>query len=270
MSTILTTIFQAIVGVGSKLLFAGIVFAVGALLIKLALRALENSKLYAKIDAETRSFLHGAIKLALYIVLVITVVPILGIEIASIITVLATAGAAISLALQGSLSNFAGGIMLIFLKPFKIGDFIEADGRSGTVKEISMFYTVLNTGDNKRVLIPNGTLMSATIVNYSTEANRRVDMVFTVAYGTDPDRVTALLLDVIHADARVLQDPASFARMTAENDSSLGFTLRVWTASGDYWNVYHDTLLAVHNRMCAEGIEIPFPQLDVHVDGKLS
>lgn len=266
MDFILNTILPAMVAIGSKLLFAIIVFIIGSLLIKLVLRSLDKSKAYARVDAETRSFLNSFLKIALYIVLVITIVPILGIEVASIITVLATAGAAIGLALQGSLSNLAGGIMLVFLKPFKIGDFIEAAGQSGVVKEISIFYTVLNTGDNKRVLIPNGTLMGSNIVDYSTEANRRVDMTFTVAYGTDPDRVTNLLLDVVSKDERVFKDPAPFARMTAQNDSSLGFTLRVWAASGDYWNVYHDTLLAVHNRMCAEGIEIPFPQLDVHLD----
>lgn len=266
MPAILTTILSAVVTIGTKLLFAILVFVVGSLLIRLALRTLEKSKAYARVDAETRSFLNSFVKVALYIVLIITIVPILGIEIASIITVLATAGAAIGLALQGSLSNLAGGIMLVFLKPFKIGDFIEAAGQSGVVKEISLFYTVLNTGDNKRVLIPNGTLMGSNIVDYSTEATRRVDLTFTVAYGTDPARVTNLLLDVVSKDERIFKDPAPFAKLTAQNDSSLGFTLRVWAASGDYWNVYHDTLLAVHNRMCAEGIEIPFPQLDVHLD----
>ena len=266
MPAILTTILSAMVAIGSKLLFAILVLVVGSLLIKLVLRSLDKSKAYAKVDAETRSFLNSFVKIALYIVLIITIVPILGIEIASIITVLATAGAAIGLALQGSLSNLAGGIMLVFLKPFKIGDFIEAAGQSGVVREITIFYTVMTTPDNKRVLIPNGSLMGSNIVNYSTEDTRRVDLTFTVAYGTDPKRVTDLLLDVAAKDERIFKDPAPFARLTSQNDSSLGFTLRVWAESGNYWNVYHDTLLTVHNRMCAEGIEIPFPQLDVHLD----
>ncbi len=268
MPVILTTILNAVISIGTKLLFALIVFAVGMLLIKLLLRTIEKSKAYARVDAEMRSFLNSFIKVALYIILAVAIVPILGIEIASIITVLATAGAAIGLALQGSLSNLAGGIMLVFVKPFKIGHFIEAAGQTGTVKEISIFYTVLNTPDNKRVLIPNGALMSSTIVDYSSEETRRVDLTFSVAYGTDPDRVTALLLERASADSRVKQDPAPFARLTAQNDSSLDFTLRVWVDSAAYWDVYHDLLLAVHNRLGEEGIEIPFPQLDVHVTGK--
>ncbi len=266
MPAILSTILSAAISIGSKLLWAAIVFVVGSLLIKLLLKTLARSKAYARIDLEMRSFLDSFIRIALYIILIITIVPILGIEIASIITVLATAGAAVGLALQGSLSNLAGGIMLVFLKPFRIGDFIEAAGQSGVVREITIFYTVLTTGDNKRVMIPNGTLMGAAIVNYSAEELRRVDMGFTVAYGTDPDRVNALLLEAAEADSRVRRDPAPFARMTAQNDSSLGFTLRVWVESGKYWDVYHDLLHDIHNRLIAAEIEIPFPQLDVHLD----
>lgn len=261
-----STILAAVVSIGSKLLWAAIVLVVGVLLIKLVLRIWGRSKAYSRIDPEMRSFLDSFIKIALYVVLVVTVVPILGIEIASIITVLATAGAAIGLALQGSLSNLAGGIMLVFLKPFHIGDFIEAAGQSGVVREITIFYTILTTADNKRVMIPNGSLMGAAIVNYSAEELRRVDMTFTAAYGTDPDRVIALLREAAEADERVRRDPAPFARFTAQNDSSLGFTLRVWVESGKYWDVYHDLLQVIHNRMVAEGIEIPFPQLDVHLD----
>ena len=213
MPAILSTILTAAVGIGTKLLWAAIVFVVGSLLIKFLLRVIGRSKAYARIDLEMRSFLDSFIRIALYVVLIVAIVPILGIEIASIITVLAAAGAAIGLALQGSLSNFAGGIMLVFLKPFRIGDFIEAAGQSGVVREITIFYTVLTTGDNKRVMIPNGTLMGAAIVNYSAEELRRVDMSFTAAYGTDPDRVTALLLEAAEADSRVRRDPAPFARM---------------------------------------------------------
>lgn len=233
MPKIFTTILTAAVNIGSKLLFAIIVFVVGMLLIKLLLRAIENSKLYAHIDPETRSYLHSFLKAVLYIVLVVAIVPILGIEIASIITILATAGAAIGLALQGSLSNLAGGIMLVFLKPFKLGDFIEAVGQSGTVKEISLFYTILNTPDNKRVLIPNGTLMGTNIVDYSSEADRRVDLTFSVAYGTNPGQVTSLLLETASADPRVRKDPEPFARLTKQNESSLDFTLRVWAPSAN-------------------------------------
>ena len=266
MPVVLSTILSALVSVGSKLLWAAIVFVAGMLLIKLVLKLWGKSKAYGRIDPEMRSFLNSFIKIALYVVLVVTVIPILGIEIASIITVLATAGAAIGLALQGSLSNLAGGIMLVFLKPFHIGDFIEAAGQSGVVREITIFYTVLTTVDNKRVMVPNGSLMGSAIVNYSAEELRRVDLTFAVAYGTDPDQVNALLLEAAEADERVRQDPSPFARLTAQNDSSLGFTLRVWVESGKYWDVYHDLLHDVHNRMIAANIEIPFPQLDVHLD----
>lgn len=265
MPAILSTILAAAVSIGSKLLFAIIVLLVGHLLIKLLVKTIGRSKAYAHIDPEMRSFLDSLLKTALYIVLIITVVPILGIEIASIITVLATAGAAIGLALQGSLSNLAGGIMLVFLKPFKIGDFIEAAGNSGTVRAINIFYTVLTTADNKRVMIPNGALTGSPIVNYSAEELRRVDFTFGVAYGTDVERVKAILLELAEADARVRRDPAPFARLSAQNESSIDFTLRVWTGSGDYWGVYFDLLQAVHNRLMEEGIEIPFPQVDVHV-----
>ena len=249
---------------GGKLILALIVLILGFWLVRVLVRLLGKSKLMKK-DPTVAKFLSGAIKISLNTLVIVSVIGILGVPMSSVIAVIASAGVAIGLALQGALSNFAGGIMILLFRPFRIGDFIEAGGFSGTVGEIGIFYTVLTTTDNRVVTIPNGTITGASVVNYSVNDTRRVELTVSVAYGSDVGRVRSLLTEEASRQTGVLPDPAPFVRLSKQNDSSLDFTVRVWTKKEDYWNVRFDLLEAIQNRLTAEGVEIPFPQLDVHM-----
>ena len=265
-------IFSAIIGFlstfGLKLLWALLVFAVGYKSVKLFIRWFKKSSKLDHMDLGLRSFLSSFLGIALYAVLAIVVATILGIPATSFITILASCGVAIGLALQGSLSNVAGGIMILLFKPFKIGDFIEVAGESGTVKEITIVYTVLKTGDNKIVTLPNGSLTNSTIKNYSKEALRRVDFTFGVSYASDIGKVKAIIEDILASHPKALQEPAPFVRLSSHGDSALTFTARVWCNNADYWDVYFDVTEKVKEEFDKNGIEIPYPQLDVHVDNK--
>ena len=250
---------------GKRLLISLIVLIIGRLLIKWVHKLMTKSKFAEKNDKTVTTVLSHFISAALYVLLVVIIIGILGIPTASVITVIASAGVAIGLALQGALSNIAGGIMILVLRPFRVGDFIEVAGRSGSVTDIGIFYTTLTTGDHKVITIPNGTVMASEIVNTSVKDTRRVDLVFGVAYGSDVDKVKSILLEEAGKHPLTLDDPAPFARLTAQNESSLDFTLRVWVNAKDYWTVNFDLLENLNARFEAEGIEIPFNTLDVHV-----
>ena len=250
---------------GGKLLISLIVLVVGRLIIKWVAKLLTKSKFAEKNDKTVTTVLSHFVTTALYVLLVVIIIGILGIPTASVITVIASAGVAIGLALQGALSNIAGGIMILVLRPFRVGDFIEVTGRSGSVTDVGIFYTTLTTGDNKVITIPNGTVMANEIVNTSVKDTRRVDLVFGVAYGTDVDKVRSILLEEANKHPLTLDTPAPFARLTAQSESSLDFTLRVWVNAKDYWTVNFDLLETLNNRFEKEGIEIPFNTLDVHV-----
>lgn len=252
--------------VAGKLIAAILAFIVGKIVVKAIMKAIKKSKFIEKSETTVAHFFINFLNIALNIVLVVIVIGILGIPMASVITVIASAGVAVGLALQGSLSNLAGGIMILVFKPFKIDNFVEVAGCSGTVLDIGIFYTVLKTPDNKEITIPNGTVMGSTITNYSVHDTRRVDFTFSVAYGTDVEKVKTVLLNEADKHTLVLKDPAPFARLSVQNASSLDFVLRVWVNSGDYWTVNFDLLEAINARFVAEGIEIPFNQLDVHID----
>jgi small conductance mechanosensitive channel len=176
---------------------------------------------------------------------------------------LASAGVAIGLALQGALSNLAGGLMILFFKPFKVGDMIEADGHSGVVLGITVFYTILTTVDNKRITLPNGKLTNTSVVNYSSEKTRRVDFVFSVDYESDVDKVKTILMDVISKNELILDDPAPVARLKKHNDSSLDFAVWVWCEGKDYWHVFFDMNENVKKAFDKNGIDIPYPHLEI-------
>ncbi len=265
MEQFLTTVITWATDFGLKLLAAVLVLIVGRILIKWIIKLLNKSRFAKKNDATVVRVVLNFASAGLYVLLFVTIIAILGVPMASMVAVIASAGVAIGLALQGALSNLAGGIMIMILRPFHIGDFVEMAGQSGTVKDVGVFYTVLNTGDNKVITIPNGTVMGAEIVNYSINPTRRVDLVFNVAYGTDVSRVRSILLDEAEKHDLTLTEPAPFARLTKQSESSLDFTLRVWVNASDYWTVNFDLLENINNRFAAEGIEIPFNQLDVHV-----
>lgn len=251
---------------GLKILEAIIILIVGLKLTKWLKKWLKNSPKLHKLDTSLRSFLSSFAGIVLYVLLIVTIAMILDIPATSFITVLASCGVAIGLALQGSLSNFAGGLMILLFKPFKVGDFINAAGESGTVTDISVVYTILLTPDNKHVTIPNGSLMNAVIENYSTENLRRVDMTFSTAYNCDIDKTKAVIESVIAAHELALKDPAPFVRLSEHGDSALTYVARVWCKNSDYWNVHFDIMEGVKKAFDENGIEIPFPQLDIHVD----
>ena len=197
--------------------------------------------------------------------LLISVASMVGIATTSFVAVLGAAGLAIGLALQGSLSNFAGGVLILIFKPFKVGDLIEGGGHLGVVKEIQIFNTILTTADNRRVIIPNGVLSNNSLININVEPTRRVDFVFGIGYGDDIKKTKEILQRLADADSRVLKDPAPTIVLSELADSSVNFTVRLWVNTADYWGVYFDTHEAVKVAFDAEGISIPFPQQDVHM-----
>lgn len=251
--------------VGLKLLISIVIFVVCRLIIKAIVKTLRTGKASQKMEPTVAHFLANFVNIVLHIILTVTIVAIMGVPMASVIAAIASAGVAIGLALQGALSNFAGGIMILLFHPFRVGDFIEVNGFSGTVSDIDVFYTFLKTGDNKAVTVPNGSIMSNSVVNYSVNGTRRVDLDIGVAYGSDIDRVKAILLDEGSKHELVLSDPAPFCRLSEQGESSLNFTLRLWTENANYWQVRFDVLESVHKRLEAEGVEVPFPQVDVHM-----
>lgn len=253
---------------GLKLLAAIVLVVVGLKGIKWLRKWIRTSEKLNKIDNSLRSFMISFSSVVLYIVLFITVAVILGIPTTSFITMLASCGVAIGLALQGSLSNFAGGIMILLFKPFKVGDYIDAAGESGTVTEISVVYTELLTVDNKRIIIPNGTITNSVIENYSAENIRRVDFTFNTAYDSDIDKVKKIITEILESHTKALKNPECFVRLSAHNDSALTYTARVWCKTDDYWDVNFDVIESVKKAFDENGIQIPYNQLDVHIDNK--
>ncbi len=256
------------VSIAGKLIVALVVLFVGKLFIRLVLRMMRRSRALKKADVAVSRFLTSFIKMMLNIILVVIIIGVLGVPMSSVVAILTAAAAAIGLALQGALGNLAGGIMILIFHPFHLDDFIDAGGYSGTVTDIGVFYTVLKTPDNKEITIPNGTIMAQPVTNFSAFDTRRLDINFTVAYGTDLEKVRAALLETAAAHPLVLQEPAPFARLTAHEDSALKFTLRVWVKRADYWTANFDLIEQVNQRFAADGIQIPFNQLDVHVIAK--
>lgn len=250
---------------GAKIILALVVLLVGKLVIRVLMRFIRRSRAMKRADVAVSRFLVNFFKIAFDVILIVMVVSILGVPMTSIVAVLTAAAAAIGLAMQGALGNFAGGIMILIFHPFRLDDFIDAGGFSGTVMDIGIFYTVLKTPDNREITIPNGSIMSQAIINLSAHSTRRLDLQFTVAYGTDIDKVRAALIETAEANRLVLPDPAPFARLTSNEESALKFTLRVWVKRTDYWTANFDLIEQVNRRFAADGIRIPFNQLDVHV-----
>lgn len=250
---------------GWTLVKALLVFVIGRFLIGLINQFVKRVLLKRNIDPSIKTFVGSLVHITLMVLLVVSVVGALGVQTASFAALLASAGVAIGMALSGNLSNFAGGLIILIFKPYKVGDFIEALNMSGTVKEIQIFHTVLTTGDNKVIYIPNGSLSSNAVINYSNQQQRRVDWTFGVEYGTDYAKVKGVLEDILEKDERILQEPAApFIAMSQLADSSVNYVVRVWVKSADYWDVYFDITRIVYERFNAEGIGFPFPQLTIH------
>lgn len=248
-----------------KVALAAVVLLVGFWLIKKVLGLLDAAMLRKDVEPTLKNFLLSLSGVLLKALLIISAASMVGIETTSFIAILGAAGLAVGLALQGSLANFAGGVLLLLFKPYKVGDFIETQGHAGTVKSIQIFTTVLKTPDNKTIIIPNGPIANSSLTNFSTETTRRVDMVFGIGYGDDIDKAKSILGRVIDQDARILKDPAAAVLLSELADSSVNFSVRVWVNAADYWGVYFDMHESVKKAFDAEGVSIPFPQQDVHM-----
>ncbi|MBO5961289.1 MAG: mechanosensitive ion channel, partial [Paludibacteraceae bacterium] len=249
---------------GKSILIAILIYFIGRYLIKLVDKMLVKVMTRRKFLPEVQTFLSSVVHIALTILLVISIVGALGVETTSFAALLASAGVAIGMALSGQLQNFAGGVIILLLRPYKIGDYVEAGGVAGTVKAIQIFNTVLTTPDNKIITVPNGSISNGVLVNYSQMDTRRVDWTFGVEYGSDVEKVKACVNRILAADTRVLKDPAVFIALGALADSSVNLTVRAWVNSGDYWDVFFDVNQKVYEQFKAEGNEYPFPQLTVH------
>ena len=250
---------------GINIFFALAIFIVGRWLVKGVTKLLKKLLEKSKMDAILINFVTSIISTLLLLFAVIAALDQLGVNTTSLIAVLGAAGLAVGLALQGSLQNFAAGVMLIVFRPFKTGDFVEAGGTMGVIESISIFTTIMRTGDNREVIVPNGAIFNGTITNYSARATRRIDMVFGIGYGDDIKKAKEIMEQVIAADERVLKDPAPLIAVAELGDSSVNFNVRPWVNTGDYWNVRFDLTEKIKLAFDENGISIPFPQMDVHM-----
>lgn len=250
---------------GLSLLGALIVLIIGWKIIGIIKRSMIKAMEKREMEPSLRSFLSSLLVILLRVMLIISVLTMLGVAMTSFIAILGAAGLAVGLALSGTLQNFAGGVMILLFKPFKVGDFIDAQGYMGTVKEIQIFNTILKTPDNKTVIIPNGGLATSSMVNFSTEPQRRVDWTFGIAYGDDAEKAKEVIMDLMKADQRILADPEPFVAIVELADSSVNFATRAWVNAGDYWGVFFDMNQKVYETFPKKGLNIPFPQMDVHM-----
>lgn len=216
-------------------------------------------------DPSLKSFLKSLVSIALTIILIIIIVGILGVETTSIVALLASAGVAFGMALSGTLQNFAGGVMILFFKPYRVGDFIEAQNQSGTVKEIQIFNTVLITPDNKVIFIPNGSLATGVVINYSRQKIRRFEIIINIAYGENYDKARDTIIELLNENKLVLKEPAHFVALNKLNDSSVDIVVRAWADKDNYWDAYFSINENVYKAFAEKGIDIPFPQLTVHM-----
>jgi small conductance mechanosensitive channel len=253
------------VNYGLKLIGALLVLIIGLWIIKAIMKAIKRNFEKRNMDESLKPFLLSMISALLKIMLAISVLTMLGIEMTSFIAILGAAGLAVGLALSGTLQNFAGGVMILIFKPFKVGDFIDAQGYMGTVNQIQIFVTILLTPDNKTIVIPNGPLSTGALVNFSAQENRRVDWTLGIAYGDNYQKASEWVMEMMKADKRILNDPEPFVALGALADSSVNITARAWVNASDYWGVYFDMHKKFYEGADEKGLSIPFPQMDVHV-----
>lgn len=249
-----------------RIAIACVIFYVGRWIVRRLTTVIHKIFIKRDVEASLATFLLSLVNITMTFILIIIVISFLGIDTTSFIAIFASAGLAVGMALSGTLQNFAGGVLVLLLKPYRVGDFIEAQGQTGTVKAITLFSTVLATPDNKNIILPNGGMSTGIINNYSKENIRRVDWTFGIAYGDDYDKAKATIASLLEADDRVMKDPAYFIALGALADSSVNITVRAWVASEDYWGVFFDMNEKVYKTFPKKGLNIPFPQMDVHLD----
>lgn len=253
---------------GIKLIAALIFLLIGWKLISKVVGVMNTILEKKQVDITLRTFLDGFVSISLKIILVILIMTCVGIQTSGLAALIASAGLAIGLALQGSLSNFAGGVIILLIRPFNVGDYIDGAGQSGTVEKIGIFYTYILTPDNKQILVPNGKLSNDSVVNYSSKETRRVDMKFSTSYEEDVIKVKRILREVIDTEKLIIKEPVPFIAMSEHADSAINFVVRVWCKTGDYWTIYFSLLEKVKIRFDEEKISIPYPQMDVHLDNQ--
>lgn len=266
---LLTRLIDLCVSGGKHILAAVLIYVVGSFVIKIINRLVRGMLERRKIDVSVQSFLRSLVHILLTVLLIISIIGALGISTTSFAALLASAGVAIGMALSGNLQNFAGGLVILLFKPFRVGDYIETQSQQGVVREIQIFHTILTTSDNKVVYMPNGSLSTSVVVNYSREDTRRIQWTIGVEYGEDVDKVRSLLIDMFRADSRILQEPETkqpFVGLDTLADSSVNLTIRVWVATADYWPVYYQMQQRIYELFNANGINIPFPQTVVHIE----
>ena len=253
------------ISAGKHIIAAVVIFIVGRFLIKLINRLVASILQRRHIEISVQTFLSSLVNIILTILLIITVIGALGVNTTSFAALIASAGVAIGMALSGNLQNFAGGLIILLFKPYRVGDFIDVCGVQGTVSAVQIFHTILLTPDNKAVYLPNGSTSSSTITNYSREDKRRIEWTFGIDYGEDVGRARTAILSVITADARILPDPAPFVAVGGLSDSSVDIIVRVWVPTEEYWNVYYDMHQRVYETFNEQKINFPYPQQTVHL-----
>ncbi len=254
-------ILSSVITICEKGAAALVVYFVGRAVIKLVVKALSKSRLMNRAEGSVKSFTLSFVKIGLYVLLAISIVSIIGVPMASVIAVLASAAAAIGLALQGALSNLAGGLMIILFKPFKCGDYVDAAGASGTVSEVTLFYTTFLTSDNKRVSVPNGSLMNSNVINYSSEDLRRVDLSFSCSRSESPSKIQDIMLSIALDSEKALKTPEPTARLNDTAADSMNFVVRVWCKNEDYWDVYYDLTQKITEALSQNDVKAPAMRL---------
>ena len=248
-----------------KLCIALLILYVGRWILRRLLRVVDNIMEHREVEISLRSFLLMAVRTLGYVVITLTIVSVIGFDSSSFVAMLASMGLAIGMALSGTLQNFAGGVMMLVLRPYRVGDYIEAQGVTGTVNSIGLFNTVVHTSDKKTIYIPNNAISTSIINNYSTSTTRRCSWKVSVAYGDDYDTIRTALLDIIKRDGRALANPAPYVRIDALADSAVVIELHVWVNNSDYWDVYDAVHEAIYKELPKHGANFPFPQMDVHL-----
>lgn len=250
----------------AKIAIAFVIYLIGRWLIGRLIKVINNICDKRGVEVSLQRFFDNMIKVLLYICLVLTIVGVLGIDTTSLIAMFASASLAIGMALSGTMQNFAGGVMILLLRPYRIGDYVEAQGQAGTIKEISLFNTVITTVDNKIIYVPNSTISTGIINNYSQAATRRVDWNVTISYGDDVEAARRVLMQMMTEDKRVKQDPAPVVYLTSLGSDAVNISARAWVDNADYWGVYFELNERIYNELPKHGLHFPFPQLSVHIE----
>lgn len=262
---IITQINELVLNYGPKLLAAVAVWIIGSWIVKALSRSFGRMLEKRETDPSLQPFLKSLVGTLLKVLLIISVLSMLGVEMTSFIAVLGAGALAVGMALSGTLQNFAGGVMILLFKPFKVDDVVEAQGFLGKVHEIQIFNTIMKTPDNKTIIIPNGPLATSAMTNFSTEPQRRVDWTFGIGYGDDVDQAKSVIKELCDQDSRILKDPELFIAVSELADSSVNFAVRAWVNAEDYWDVYFEMNEKIYKTFDSRGLNIPFPQMDVHV-----